>query len=68
MDGRTHNVGFDRPRLNHREYVEYLYTCAARWRKEPNGAAWADRIYQKAEIMGRLTPRTCAVCRRAVNQ
>jgi hypothetical protein len=59
---RTHNIGFDRPRLTHKEWVEYLFECAHAWRWKPNGETQANRIKHLAELASKQTEETCDVC------
>jgi hypothetical protein len=60
----AHNVGFDAPRLTHRQYVEYLYECSVRWNAVCGGQEQALRVQSKA-IEANENAYKCEVCLRA---
>lgn len=58
----AHNIGFDRPRLTHADFVGYLFECARMWNGQPNGQEQALNVQALAIQQETLTPKTCPVC------
>jgi hypothetical protein len=58
----AHNVGFNRPRLTHSQYVDFLFECSARWNGLFNGQDQALRLQAQALAMKDLPANQCPVC------
>lgn len=58
----AHNVGFDRPRLTHSQFVAYLYESASHWNAIPNGQDQALRVQRMAVAFEKMKPSKCPVC------
>lgn len=58
-----HNVGPNHPRMTHRQFVEYLFDCAARWSAQPNGADASEMVHAMAVEQQRIDPENCPICK-----